>query len=89
MSTSRYCEWLKQLKENMREQQRYVLLLVGNVSSHNDEPVELSNVVVLKLPPNTTAALQPIDQGIIKGLKDHYRSKKQKTELDMFYSGVP
>ncbi|KUF87257.1 hypothetical protein AM588_10002838 [Phytophthora nicotianae] len=69
----------------MREQQRHILLRVDNVSSHNDEPVELSNVVIHKLPPNTTAALQPMDQGIIKSLKDYYRTTKQEAELDMFY----
>ncbi|KAE8961692.1 hypothetical protein PF004_g27851 [Phytophthora fragariae] len=48
----------------------------------------LSNVVIHKLPPNTTAALQPMDQGIIKSLKDEYHEKKEDAELDMFYSGV-
>jgi hypothetical protein len=89
MNTTRYYEWLEELNEAMREQHRHVLLLVDNVSSHNDDPVELSHVKVHKLPPNTTAALQPMDQGIIKSLKDHYRAKKQEAELDMFYDGAP
>ncbi|EEY69707.1 uncharacterized protein PITG_06182 [Phytophthora infestans T30-4] len=42
-----------------------------------------------KLPPNTTAVLQPMDQGIIKCLKNEYQNKKQAAELDLFYKGVP
>ncbi|KAJ8561804.1 hypothetical protein ON010_g7877 [Phytophthora cinnamomi] len=39
-------------------------------------------------PPNTTAALQPMDQGIIKGLKDQYHDKKEDAVLDRFYIGI-
>ncbi|EEY63201.1 uncharacterized protein PITG_15423 [Phytophthora infestans T30-4] len=41
-----------------------------------------------KLPPNTTAVLQPMDQGIMKCLKNEYQNKKQAAELDLFYKGV-
>ncbi|XP_044597489.1 tigger transposable element-derived protein 6-like [Cotesia glomerata] len=35
----------------------------------------LSNVTVQFFPPNLTSEIQPLDQGIIKTVKDHYRSK--------------
>ncbi|KAE9040901.1 hypothetical protein PR002_g4713 [Phytophthora rubi] len=88
MKTVKYCEWLLELNERMRQEGRHILLLVDNVSSHDDDPVQLSNVVIHKLPPNTTAALQPMDQRIIKSLKDEYKEKKEDAKLDMFYSGV-
>ncbi|KUF86809.1 hypothetical protein AM588_10001369 [Phytophthora nicotianae] len=89
MSTFKFCEWLTQLDESMHEQNRRLLQLVDNVTSHNEAPVELTNVKVSKLPPNTTAALQLMNQRIIKCLKDKYKARKQKVELDMFYSGIP
>ncbi|KAF4149621.1 DDE superfamily endonuclease [Phytophthora infestans] len=42
MNTTKYCEWLKQLNESMVDQQRHVLLLVDNVSSHSDETSRLT-----------------------------------------------
>ena len=64
-----------------------MLLLVDNVSSHNSDGMKLSNVTVKKLPPNTTAALQPMDQGIIKSLKDQYQNEKTAAHLADFRSG--
>lgn len=89
MNTEKYCDWLSQLNASMQTQQRHILLLVDNVSSHNEVLVEgeLSNVKVHKLPPNTTAALQPMDQGIIKCLKDEYRNQKEEAEMAMFLRG--
>ena len=55
----------------MGQQNRKVLLILDNVSCHPS--IELSNVDLLFLPPNTTAATQPLDAGIIKYLKLKYR----------------
>ncbi|KAE9293639.1 hypothetical protein PR003_g24458 [Phytophthora rubi] len=80
MNTTRYCEWLKELDESVPQQNREVLLLVDNVPPHNDAPVELTHVKVHKLPPNTTAVVQPMNRGFIKCLKDKYKARKQKVE---------
>ena len=37
--------------------------------------LELSNIEVVFLPENTTSLIQPMDQGIVKKFKGHYRSK--------------
>ena len=37
--------------------------------------LELSNIEVVFLPENTTSLIQPMDQGIVKNFKGHYRSK--------------
>ena len=43
-----------------------ILLILDNALSHKwNEDEELSNVVLLFLPPNTTAYLQPCDAGIV------------------------
>ena len=47
-----------------------ILLLLDNVSTHRlDDNEQLSNVKLHFLPPNTTAHLQPLDQGIIYSFK--------------------
>ncbi|KAE8960887.1 hypothetical protein PR003_g30034 [Phytophthora rubi] len=56
MNTAKFCEWLSDLNEAMRLQQRYVFLLVDNVSSHDEAGEHLSNVRLEKLPLNTTRA---------------------------------
>ncbi|KAG1699721.1 hypothetical protein DVH05_012613 [Phytophthora capsici] len=61
--------------------------VVDNASAHNDASIELSNVVIRKLLPNTTVILQPIDQGTNKCLKNEYQNKKQSVELDLFHKG--
>ena len=48
-----------------------MLLFVDNASSHPD--IKLSNVRIKFLPPNTTAELQPMDQGVIRAFKALYR----------------
>ena len=54
----------------MRLQNRHILLLVDNVPVHKiDENIDLTNVVVHFLPPNTTAYLQSCDAGIINSFK--------------------
>lgn len=40
---------------------RHILLFVDNAPVHIHREVYLTNVIILKLPPNTTALLQPMD----------------------------
>ena len=58
--------------ENQAGQARGVLLL-DNAPSHSTTGLELSNVRVCFLPPNTTSRLQPMDQGIIAAFKKMFR----------------
>lgn len=58
----------------MKRQERHVLLMLDNAASHGKEKdYQLSNVQVKFLPANTTSHLQPLDQGIIRTFKAHYR----------------
>jgi len=57
-----------------RHAHRKILLILDNASSHKwNKDEELSNVVLLFLPPNTTAHLQPCNAGIIWSFKSHHR----------------
>ena len=54
----------------MRMQNRNILLLVDNAPTHAlYETTHLTNITIEYLPPNTTAHLQPCDQGIINSFK--------------------
>jgi len=50
---------------------RKILLFLDNVGSHNI--TSPSNITFQFLPPNTTALIQPLDQGIINSFKSHYK----------------
>lgn len=53
-----------------------IVLLIDNCPAHPlAEHLVKDNVFVSYLPPNCTALIQPMDQGIIKNLKCHYRKK--------------
>lgn len=62
---------MKRFNEKMKRQRRKVILFIDNATCH--PIVHLSNVKIVFLPPNTTSHLQPLDQGIIKAMKMHYR----------------
>ena len=75
MSSEIFQSWLIGVNARFRADNRKVLLLVDNCSAHHTGDLSLSNVNVHFLPPNTTAHLQPLDAGIIRAFKAHYRAQ--------------
>lgn len=70
MQVSIWNTYLKNLDATMRAQKRNILLLVDNAPTHAlYENTNLTNINIEYLPPNTTAHLQPCDQGIINSFK--------------------
>lgn len=62
------------LDRKYEQQKSKVLMFVDNCGAHG----HISNLKAITskfLPPNTTSVLQPMDQGVIKNLKLHYRSR--------------
>ena len=72
-------EFLKRFDCHVR---RRVILVIDNARSHICENLQLSNVKVISLPPNTTSKLQPLDAGIITAFKMHYRLRQIAWGLD-------
>lgn len=67
-------QYMWKLDRKYEQQKSKVLMFVDNCGAHG----HISNLKAITskfLPPNTTSVLQPMDQGVIKNLKLHYRSR--------------
>ena len=64
---------MTKFNNQMRAAGRHVLYVCDNASSHGKG--EYSNIKVLRLPPNATSIIQPLDQGIILSVKRRYKKK--------------
>ena len=83
MSSELFEEWVTELDRNFGSKKRKIALIIYNCPAHPDVPA-LEWVELIFLPPNTSVT-QPMDQGVIRGLKAKYRSlavKKQITDLE-------
>lgn len=70
MTSSIFTDWLVHLNQTMKVRNRSILLTLDNVSTHVH--MELSNVKLQFLLPNSTASTQPLDAGIIHSFKRRY-----------------
>jgi len=64
-------QWLRYFNADMRSQNRNVLIFLDNAACHPN--IELSNMKILMLHPNTTSITQPMEQGVIYTFKSYYR----------------
>ena len=69
MQVSIWHDYLKKLDTSMRQKNKKILLLVDNAPTHSSCNLNLTNVTIEFLLPNTTAHLQPLDAGIINSFK--------------------
>ncbi|XP_027308718.3 tigger transposable element-derived protein 3 [Anas platyrhynchos] len=67
-----FAEWLQDFNEEMRRKGKSVLLLLDRRQAH--PYLELSNVRMVFVPP-AAALAQPLDRGIARDLKGHYRRR--------------
>ena len=72
MNTRIFTEWIHEIDLAMRKQKRHILMFLDNAPVHPPD-VQLENIKLKFFPPNTTAKIQPLDQGIIRAFKAYYR----------------
>ena len=74
-------EWVRDVNKKFKAEGRKVALIVDSCPAH---PIieNLSHVKLFFLPPNTTSVSQPMDQGVTRCFKAHYRKRLVLRSLD-------
>ncbi|KAI1000312.1 hypothetical protein K3495_g7883, partial [Podosphaera aphanis] len=81
-------EWLLTLDTQMKQANRHILVLMDNAPSHILGDLEVTNVKIVPLPPNTTSKIQPMDAGIISSFKRRYRRYQLQAAIDLDEQGA-
>uniref|UniRef100_A0A4W3IPE2 HTH CENPB-type domain-containing protein n=1 Tax=Callorhinchus milii TaxID=7868 RepID=A0A4W3IPE2_CALMI len=79
--------WLKKLDWRIGQENRKVAMILDKCSAHSS--VELDNIELIFLPPNTTSVTQPMHGGVIRNLKFHYRHILATRRLDAAQHALP
>ena len=82
-----YQDWLWQWDRKLGARNRKIVLLQDNFSGHII-PNGLQNIRVANFEPNLTAHIQPMDQGIIRCFKAHYRAMFIQRAIDLYDGGT-
>lgn len=86
MTADLFEEELRQWDSDLLTTKRKIVLLIDNCTAHP----HLKNLRCIKLvflPPSTTSVLQPMDQGVIRSLKAHYRKQLVLRILESYEKG--
>ncbi len=83
-------EYMMDLDASFTKQKRKVLFFVDNCPAHpKTVKDELKSINLIFFPPNITSKAQPMDAGVIKNLKVHYRSKVVCQLIDELENALP
>lgn len=72
MTAAIFAEEVKKWDAELGVKNRRILLVVDNCTAH-PRLENLKNITLAFFPANTTSVLQPLDQGVIRSFKAHYR----------------
>ena len=90
MTSAIFREWLVEFNQQMKHEDRKIILFLDNVSSHSPNnkqpPFELSNIKLHYFPPNCTAEIQPMDKGIIDSVKREFEKIKNGQEVSVYFA---
>jgi hypothetical protein len=82
-----YGEWIKKWDDDLRREGRKILLLQDNCTGHI-VPDGLTNIRVENFSANLTPHVQPMDAGIIRCFKAHYRARYIQRAINRYDSGI-
>lgn len=86
MDTDIFKRTLLSINEEMKREDRNILLFIDNCTAHPH--LKFSNIKLMFLPTNSTSVLQPMDQGVIKCFKSHYRRRFLEVLISAIEKGV-
>ncbi|CAF2002117.1 unnamed protein product [Rotaria magnacalcarata] len=72
MNSTLFTNWLCEFDKMIQKQERQILLFLDNAPVHPPD-IKLTNITLKFFSANTTAVIQPLDQGIIRNFKAYYR----------------
>lgn len=87
MTAVLYQQWLHEWDVRLQLANRKIVLLQDNFSGHI-VPDDLENIQVINFAPNLTSHIQPLDQGIIRCFKAHYRKLYIERAIERYESGI-
>ena len=88
MDSALFEEWVRELDRKFVREGRKIALIVDNCPAHPH--IEgLDTIQLVFLPPNMTSKTQPMDQGVIRSLKAHYRTLTVQLFIRTFGNGQP
>jgi hypothetical protein len=64
-------DWLIKFNSKMLKKNKHIIIFLDNAACH--PKLDISNIKLAWVPPNTTSIIQPMDQGIIYCVKLYYR----------------
>lgn len=74
MTSDIFTKFISKWEKQLRRENRRILLLIDNCSAH-PEITGLTNIRIEFLLPNATSVIQPMDQGVIRSFKCHFRKQ--------------
>src|SRR5260221_9338933 len=87
MTGALYGEWITKWDDELRQEGRKILLLQDNCTGHI-VPEGLTNIRVENFSANLTPHVQPMDAGIIRCFKAHYRARYIQLSINRYDSGI-
>ena len=82
-----YGEWVRNWDDELRLQGHTILLLQDNCTGHI-VPEGLTNIRIENFSANLTPHVQPMDAGIIRCFKAHYRARYIHRAIDRYDGGI-
>lgn len=86
MTSKFFEEWLKEVDQHFRSKQQHVALTLDNFPGHMIA-YQPTNIELIYFEPNLTPYVQPLDAGIIRCFKAHYRKAFCARAIDMDDAG--
>ena len=81
-------EWVPESDRPFTKEEQKIVLLAHNFPAHPSID-NLASTELIFLPPNTISNLQPIDQGVIRSLKAHYKTMSIKMLIEAIEKEKP